>query len=594
MTILTKDKLAQLLAQRKADKEAAQRPKPSMPQVASSDTSMSERIAAMKAKLEQQAKSPLAVAIANTSSESPSVVEPVPHKVHTGMDGKLITYNKQQSEFVSTAAAGKSCVLIGAAGTGKTTGTQGAVQELIQSGKVPVLYADGHKHLTSGTPGVIIISYTRRAVNNIRKVQSEDMKANCITAHKLLEFAPVYYEVENEDGSTRNTMRFEPTRNADNPLPSSIHTIVVEESSMLGTDLFMMLIDALQHKVQWIFIGDIEQLPPVFGSAVLGYAMVNLPVIQLTEVYRQALESPIIRLAHHILSGKQILAPKLAEWSESDELTLHPWKKSLTEDVAVRTLGAFFSKLWDTGIYNPDEDMILLPFNKGCGTVELNKHIANHRARTLGRVTHEIVAGFEKHYLTVGDRVMYDREDAEVVEIRRNAVYTGAPTQAASKTLDYWGHNPNFKEDNDHVDDMGDMDIDKLLAAAAGSKEDRVTQSSHAITLRLLDSDVEVTIDKAAEVNNTLLGYAMTIHKAQGSEWRKVYVCFHRSHATMLQRELLYTAITRAREELYVICEKDTFIKGINSQKIKGNSLQRKIEFFKGKKVPGGFNYDWS
>jgi ATP-dependent exoDNAse (exonuclease V) alpha subunit len=55
------------------------------------------------------------------------------------------------------------------------------------------------------------------------------------------------------------------------------------------------------------------------------------------------------------------------------------------------------------------------------------------------------------------------------------------------------------------------------------------------------------------------------------------------SHATMLQRELLYTAVTRAREELYIICEPETFVNGIKSQRVKGDTLAEKAEFFKGK-----------
>ena len=79
------------------------------------------------------------------------------------------------------------------------------------------------------------------------------------------------------------------------------------------------------------------------------------------------------------------------------------------------------------------------------------------------------------------------------------------------------------------------------------------------------------------------MAYSLTVHKSQGSEWKKVYCIFHQSHNTMIQRELLYTAVTRAREELYVICEPDTFEKGINGQRIKGNTLAEKYEYFKGK-----------
>lgn len=93
-------------------------------------------------------------------------------------------------------------------------------------------------------------------------------------------------------------MRFEPQRNKINPLPRELTTIIIEESSMVGTELFQLLLDAIPegHQVQLIFLGDINQLSPVFGDAILGYKLIELPAIVLTQVYRQALESPIIRL----------------------------------------------------------------------------------------------------------------------------------------------------------------------------------------------------------------------------------------------------------------------------------------------------------
>ena len=510
-------------------------------------------------------------------------LEPKATQQHTSMSGELITYNKQQQEFVDIVPQGKSCVLIGAAGTGKTTATQGSMQALIQSGKVSVLQGSQHKHLIDGTPGILLISYTRRAVNNIRKVQSDDLKSNCITAHKLLEYAPQYYEIQDElTGEYKKTMRFEPSRNEFNPLPASIHTICVEEASMLSVELYEEINTALGHDVQWIFIGDINQLPPVFGSAILGYKMLELPVIELTEVYRQALESPIIRLAHRILSGKPIPVTEYADWHEEGKLTIHPWKKKLHPDTALLTLAAFFTKAIDSGSYNIDEDMILIPYNKSCGTIELNKHIANHLARKNGATTYEVMAGFNKHYFSIGDKVLYDKEDAEIEEIEYNTAYTGARVQPEGKFLDYWGH--NHKPDTTHKNyaASGVDDVDALLAAVVSS-EDRVTQASHKIVVRLLDSGRSLEITKAADVNNLLHSYALTVHKAQGSEWKKVFLCLHQSHATMLQRELLYTAVTRAREELYVICEPESFTKGIKSQKIKGNTLAEKAEWFKGK-----------
>lgn len=511
----------------------------------------------------------------------------------TGMHGEVITYNAKQQEFIDLVASGESCVLLGAAGTGKTTCSKGANAALIASGCLPVLQTDGHKHLRAGSPGVIIISYTRRAVNNIRKVQSEDLKNNCVTVHKLLEYKPVYYEmIDPATGLAKNTMSFEPSRCATNPLPSSIYTIEVEEGSMLSVELFNEIRAAIDHKVQWIFIGDIQQLPPVFGSAILGFKMLELPVVELTQVYRQALESPIIRLAHRILSGVPIPVEEYKDWKYPDQLTLHPWAKKLHPDAAVATLGAFFCKASDSGVYNPDEDMILIPYNKSCGTIELNAKIANHLARKREATTYEIMAGFNKLYFSVGDKILYDREDAEIIAITKNAAYTGGRIQPESKTLDYWGYNPNIVADSQSAQFGAsvldeELDIDLLLEQVA-SEEDRVTQASHSLVIRLLDTASEVSISKAAEVNSLLHSYALTVHKAQGSEWGKVFFCLHQSHNTMLQRELLYTAVTRAREELYCIVEPESFTKGIISQKIKGNTLAEKAEFFKGKLPKGG------
>jgi len=101
----------------------------------------------------------------------------------------------------------------------------------------------------------------------------------------------------------------------------------------------------------------------------------------------------------------------------------------------------------------------------------------------------------------------------------------------------------------------------------------------------MLDTEREVTIDSAGDVNSLLLGYALTVHKSQGSEFRKVFVCLHHTHSKMLSRELLYTAVTRAREELYIICEPDSFVKGIETQRVKGNTLEEKAEYFRGKQA---------
>jgi len=501
--------------------------------------------------------------------------------------GNSITYNDKQGEFISLASSGVSCILIGPAGTGKTTCMKGTVNSLIQSSLTPILSNHDHKHLPQGVPGIVVCAYTRRATNNIRRNMDEGMKSNCITIHKLLEYGPVYHEVVTDSGETKTTMAFEPSRGILNPLPPEIKTIIFEESSMIGTELYNQVIAACPHNPQIIFLGDIQQLPPVFGAAILGFKLLELPVVELTEVYRQALESPIIRLAHRILSGLPIQPASLESWNVPDQLKITAWKKKIDAESALSVSEKLFIKLYNAGEYNPESDIILIPFNKSYGTIELNKSIANQIARKSSLVTWEVVAGFVKHYYSVGDKVLYDREDAIILDIFPNPSYTGAAAQTESTYLDYWGHynKPSGIEDTSQtIKDPSETDIDFILAQVADTNgEDRVTQSSHHIRLRMMDSDTEKTITKAAEVNALILGYALTVHKSQGSEWDKVFLLLHNSHSTMMQRELLYTAVTRAKKELYVICEQDTFTKAIQSQRIKGNTLAEKAEYFKGK-----------
>lgn len=518
-----------------------------------------------------------------TTSTTPSTISttiPTNPILSEGTDrhGHTIHYNERQREAINLVASGKSCVIIGAAGTGKTTIQKASTQALIASGSITPLLAE-HKYLRSSSPGLAIVAFTRRATNNIRKNLTDDLQPCCITIHKLLEYAPVEVWITQEDGSSKRSMRFEPGRNAENPLPASISTIIIEEASMVSLELFKQILDAAPHKPQFVFLGDIQQLPPVFGSAILGYKMLELPVVELVEVHRQALGSPILSLAHRVLSGVPIPLKEFQSLNVPSQLRLHPWKKKISAHSATITLAKFFVQALDEGKYDPEQDGILIPFNKSCGTDELNKHIASRIAVRNQQFVHEIIHGWKKSYYSVGDKCLYEREDAIIQDIQPNPQYTGVSPREASLTLNYWGHDPGSQKAQ-----VDDIDAFLVNISMPGSQdESTVRAASHIITLYLVDSERTVQIKSAGEIDALILGYAITIHKAQGSEWSKVFLCFHHTHATMIQRELLYTAVTRAKDELFVICESDTFEKGIIRQRIKGNTWQEKAEYFKGK-----------
>lgn len=517
-------------------------------------------------------------------------------------------WNKEQKEAISLAREGKSFCLIGAAGTGKTTTEKEIARVLVSESLVPLI-SMSTKFLVKDLPGIVFTSFTRRAVRNMKKVVSNELKEHCITLHKLLEYEPVFYEViDPVSRESRNTMRFEPQRNNLRKLPATLKCVVIDESSMVSLDLFMNLIKALPNPnaVQFIFVGDLHQLPPVYGSAILGFKLLDLPTIELTQIYRQAANSPIISLAHKIKNGEDIpvtLTTTNKVETEQGKVTLHPWKKPISDFDATHAASIFLRNLVNSGNFNEEEDIILCPQEKtknlAFGTNEFNKIVAQslgeQRKDSEGKpapaLVHEIIAGYIPHYYAVGDRILVGREDAVILKITRNARYWGKSPRTASIDLDRWG---NYKKKVvSEVGEKDDFDVDKYLESftleASDAPEERKQEASHIIEVELLDSGLHETLSTAGEINAAQFAYCLTVHKSQGSEWNRVFFLTHQSHVVMWNRELLYTAVTRARKELYCIIEPDrgaksgTLTKAARSPRIKGNTLAEKAEYFKGK-----------
>jgi ATP-dependent exoDNAse (exonuclease V) alpha subunit len=521
--------------------------------------------------------------------------------------------------------------LIGAAGTGKTTTLKGILREGMRMDLYPPL-EQGTKHLSVGAPGIVLVSYTRRAVRNIAKQMPPELKSHCLTIHKLIEFGPEYYEADiiDERGvvvGAKTKMRFAPQRHSGDPLPRNLTTIVIDEASMVSMELFEQLLDAIPSKarVQFIVLGDLNQLPPVYGQAILGKMLLENPIIELTQVYRQALESPIIALALAVknnnfktfndqcmdgtfdvqyrtvdkqgvhlrkfdptkdkVDAKNIIAKDgqlIVKREGRGKVTLHPWKTKMEADDALTAIKGQINHWITTGEYNAEEDIILCPWNESFGTIELNKSIANKLGKMRDADVYEVIAGFNKLYLAVGDKLLVDKSDCIIEKIERNPKYMGKRPAPHSKFLDRWGAYQKAVTTED--DDMGlsDVDIDALLDSMA-SMEDRTAEASHVLTVRVLDTDEVVPISKAATLNGSTFGYAITVHKAQGSECRKVFFITHYCHSAMLMRELVYTGITRAAEELYIIMSPMMLGTAAARPRIKGDTLAAKLAWYQEK-----------
>jgi ATP-dependent exoDNAse (exonuclease V) alpha subunit len=528
-----------------------------------------------------------------------------------------IQLNEKQQSAVELAMRGKSFNLCGAAGTGKTTTTREIIGQLVRMPHVsPIKHST--KYLTAGDPGVVIISFTNKAVNNIRKQLPPGLQSHCMTYHKLLEFKPMsafdplelnelgYGEYIDPEGKVKRGGMFIPSMNKITKLPH-LSVIIVEESSMVDTDLHSKLIAALPDpaNTQLIFLGDLNQLPPIFGPSILGFKLVEQDTVELDHVYRQALQSPIITLAHMIREGRGIPGRLEEKWAddrgENGKVTIQPWKKKLESATALKTvLELFLLPMFLADDFNFDEVCVLCPFNKQFGTLSLNRAIAHALSQKRGEETHEVIARYQRSYWAVSDRVIVDRQDAVIVDISPNPAYDGPIASPSSMTMDREGKDTSkdkYKLEEDmpaefNLDQTEEWDPLSSLILSEGEKSQNA--ASHIITVKFSDTGQTSALSSSGQINAMIFSYVLTVHKSQGSEWRKVILLLHYTHNTMVSRELIYTAVTRARHELHVICEPDrglksahipnTLTRAAKNPEIKGVTLAEKAEYFQAKK----------
>lgn len=534
--------------------------------------------------------------------------------VRTAASG--LVWNDEQAAAIRRGVKRESFCLIGAAGTGKTTTLKGTIAQMQADGSIQPLDR-GTKWLVPGAPGVVLVSFTRRAVRNIARQMPLELRSHCLTIHALLEFAPEFFEVEVTDDKGikywKKTRRFVPNRNRSNPLPRTLKTIVIDEASMVDTELMAKLRDALPHwdDICLIVLGDLNQLPPVYGQAILGHMLLEKPIIELTKVYRQALESPIISIAlavknndFHVVESdinsgtftvngkprspydpskinlRNVTEKITIERAGRGKVTLHPWKIKLDQDDALRRMQKQINLWINEGTYNPEEDVILCPWGKPgiFSSYELNQTIADKLGKMRGAEIYEVIAGFQKYYLAAGDKLMVNKQDAIILRIERNFKYTGQRPKPHSKDMDRWGN--LAKDAVVEAEELSDEEFDNILESLSADIEDRVHEASHRVWVRMLDTDEEVCLDKAADLNNSQFGYCMSVHKAQGSEWRRVFLITHYCHAQMCSRELIYTAVTRASEELYVVMSPMMLSTSAGKPRVKGNTLKEKLAWF--------------
>lgn len=509
------------------------------------------------------------------------------------MEESPIPLNAGQLRAAYYARTGRSFVLTGAAGTGKTT-AQAATIDILD--REAAFGTHDFKYIGSA-PGIAIVAFTKVAVRNIQKAVRKNPRIahyadHCMTVHALLEFEPVVEERRDPlTDELYNVRIFRPMRSFQeiNPIdeddhhrgPLTITHLVVEEASMVGIDLWKQVADALLPGVQIIYLGDINQLQPVFSNPILAYALVKLPVIELTRVYRQALDNPIIYNAHEVLKGNPITTSadgRVSVVTGSEKTKTGQLKFASAMKQALQ-------KLFHAGVYDPEEDQILVPWNKQwLGTKAINEHVASFLGIHRKAVVQQVRAGRWDWWLAEGDKVLCDKRVGLITGLKPNPKYIGADTapegfymRDGTPVLGM-GHEVDFDAHVEPIDyanfSMDNVELDEGARAA-----------SHIVSVAWLDTDGAIgTLSTAGDFSLAKFdfAYAMTVHKAQGSEYRRVFMMIHQDQLSFLSRELMYTGLTRAREEFTLFAKAELVAAACKKQEVKGSSLQDKIQYFVG------------
>lgn len=386
-----------------------------------------------------------------------------------------ITYESKQREAINLALSKGFLVLTGGPGTGKTTTLNAMISLFEQQAKA-----------------VMIAAPTGRAAKRISDLTGFDAK----TIHRMLEVGHA------KDGK----LVF--VHNEKNQLDCDV--MIVDEMSMVDALLFEALLRALPISSKLILVGDSDQLPSVGAGNVLRDIIESgvMPVIRLTEIFRQARESAIIMNAHKIVNGEMI---DLTDKSR-DFFFIQRLEFGALQNLVVDLCKERLPKAYD---YDPIQNIqVISPTRKGvAGTVELNKRLQQElNPPSAGRSE---VKGYI-YTFRKGDKVMQTKNDYDIIWTKK----TGDVSESGSGIFN------------------GDIGI--------------ITNVNKVLKTLTIDFDGREAVYNEAMLDNIDLAYAITVHKSQGCEFDAVILTVFGGFDKLYYRNLLYTAVTRAKKLLII------------------------------------------
>lgn len=390
------------------------------------------------------------------------------------------------------------------------------------TGKTTIINTISKIYLDNGY-NIFLCAPTGRAAKRIEETTGIEAK----TIHRMLGYIPSSYD---------DIGHFE--YNEDNPLDTDV--IIIDEMSMVDVVLFEKLLRGMKDNTRLVIVGDVDQLPSVGAGNVLR-DLINSKKIKYTklvDIFRQSESSNIIVNAHKINNGQE---PILNE-KNSDFFFLKTETPAITRNVVVDLIS---KRLPNAYGYDFSKDIqILTQSRKGiCGVFELNRllqDILNPKTET----TDELLVG--NKLFRVNDKVMQTKNN----------------------------YNLSFV-DSDGEENFGvyNGDMGHIIFIDKSSKKLTVEMDDK----RLIDYTLE-------DLDNLELAYAITIHKSQGSEFKSVIIPMFDGYKLLQTRNLLYTAITRAKENIVLVGDKNVMNNMIRNNTINSrySNLENRIKHFYG------------
>ncbi len=524
-------------------------------------------------------------------------------------------FDESQLVALDKVVNGRHVCLIGAAGTGKTT--------LVKSGMAQLIYGSpdsknaplGIRQLSGDQgPSIAICAFTGIATHVVRRTLPSWLHGACKTIHTLLEYKPI-------DANDDRKGMFAPSRTANNKLDHDL--IVIDEASMLGLDLWHNLVDALRPHTRIILIGDLNQLKPVADATMFAYALSagidkksGWDIAELTTIHRQkeAAANKIIDGAHAILNGKN---PVFDNPADPDWRFIGYELPPQADKAHAQIVGAieWLRKAPTPGtperpIFDPYKDLLLTAGNgydeNDSASLVQQAPLNGSLSRIIEPPTDEhpmyiIDAGRETRRFAVGHRVMATKNESpaekdrvtngmtgRILSIEPNPQWNGKVGQfGTEKEVNQW-RAERAKALMNRGADGGELGVNLGAFTLEGfntedfeaKNQPAEKQASHILTIKF-NNGATRTYRSAADVESIMLGYAVTVHKAQGSQADTVVIVCHQAVKGQLSREWLYTAVTRAQRRVVVLYTRMGLSKAVNTQQIFGASLREKVNRYR-------------